>query len=219
MAMLGSGCSSGTASSEGRDHLAEMREKLLSSEGSSSGEASRSGSGSGEESATDPAAISKDPAEAASSSAEPSRRRRSSATPLEPEEGIELPLVQAWDSVVSASVCPKSRANLEQWSAPDGLYRHASTESCPSRFPIAPLSPFHTPAFAPSLKSGQARSPRQRDEALPLRIEDRHPHHSESHLAPDDHRSSDRSPVRRNRSLPEGEVPSSPTVLCSPSIF
>ncbi|WWD18112.1 hypothetical protein CI109_102561 [Kwoniella shandongensis] len=151
----GSGNSSISSNqSEGGEHLAEAREKLLSESSTSTPALMRSRSnsvsGSGNEgfkmsliSATPPSEpifrdIDKELGELeALERAGSSRSRRLSSGVLEElENEQDLPIEHAWDSV---------------WPAPGSNHRNAPPEPLPSRFPIAPVSPFVTPSFSPAI--------------------------------------------------------------------
>ncbi|WVR05685.1 hypothetical protein IAU60_002708 [Kwoniella sp. DSM 27419] len=75
--------------------------------------------------------------DAAENHAGPSRSRRLSSGALAIlDQANELPAEHAWDSV---------------WPAPGSAHRSVPPEPGPSRFPIAPVSPFVTPAFSPAI--------------------------------------------------------------------
>ncbi|WWC87973.1 uncharacterized protein L201_002875 [Kwoniella dendrophila CBS 6074] len=152
----GSGSSSLSSNqSEGGDHLAEMRdelkEKLLQSEGSTPSR-TRSSSISTVSSdhfkynlinptpPSEPALFEDDfEVEDSTNEAGPSRPRRLSLNALASlEEPHDLPAEHAWDSV---------------WPALGSVHRSVPPEPGPSRFPIAPVSPFVTPAFSPAIIS------------------------------------------------------------------
>nr|XP_019050561.1 hypothetical protein I302_00997 [Kwoniella bestiolae CBS 10118]OCF29491.1 hypothetical protein I302_00997 [Kwoniella bestiolae CBS 10118] len=151
----GSGTSSLSSNqSEGGDHLAEMREdlkeKLLQSETSTP---STSRTRSSSVSTTNPIDNFKfnlinptPPTEPALfeeydddyyNEAGPSQPRRLSSSALANlDDGRDLPVEHAWDSV---------------WPAPGSAHRSVPPDPGPSRFPIAPVSPFVTPAFSPAI--------------------------------------------------------------------
>ncbi|KAK8865709.1 hypothetical protein IAR55_000854 [Kwoniella newhampshirensis] len=148
----GSGNSSiSSTQSEGGEHLAEMRERLLSESSTSTPAGSRSRSNSFSASGNDgfkmnitsptpPSEpifrdIDKELGELEERErAGSSRSRRLSSGVLEElEEESDLPAEHAWDSV---------------WPAPGVAQKSAPV---PTKFPIAPVSPFETPAFSPAI--------------------------------------------------------------------
>ncbi|WVQ97218.1 hypothetical protein IAU59_004328 [Kwoniella sp. CBS 9459] len=170
----GSGTSSVSSNqSEGGDHLAEMREGLkewLQSEGSTPSRTRASSVSTNEAfrynliNPTPPseALQFEDLTEEDFAEAGPSRPRRlSSAALAHLEEGQDLPSEHAWDSV---------------WPAPGSMHRNVPPDPGPSRFPIAPVSPFVTPSFSPAVisTSSSSRKPPSpivdpHDPASPLR--------------------------------------------------
>ncbi|WWC60471.1 uncharacterized protein I303_103044 [Kwoniella dejecticola CBS 10117] len=148
----GSGASSLSSDQSSGDHLVEMREdlkeKLLHSEVSTpSRTRSSSTSTTTAESFRFNLINPTPPSEAAlfedyedddyNAEAGPSvPRRLSSGAMAHLDDGYDMPVEHAWDSV---------------WPAPGSAHRSAPPESGPSRFPIAPVSPFVTPAFSPAI--------------------------------------------------------------------
>ncbi|WWC96777.1 hypothetical protein V866_003651 [Kwoniella sp. B9012] len=148
----GSGSSSLSSNqSEGGDHLVEMREdlkeKLLQSETSTpSRTRSSSVSTTTTESfrynlinptpPTEPALFEEYNEEDYNEAGPSQPRRLSSGALANLEEGHDLPVEHAWDSV---------------WPAPGTTHRSVPPDPGTSRFPIAPVSPFVTPAFSPAI--------------------------------------------------------------------
>ncbi|ODN84132.1 hypothetical protein L202_00141 [Cryptococcus amylolentus CBS 6039] len=161
----GSGTSS-LSSTEGGDHLQEMRERLVS-EASTVTTPSFSRSRAGSASILEPGMATRqsssntDPGianesvfdESAEDSYEgnqerPTQRRLSSGVLARLEGDAEMPAEHAWDSVWPAAVVVRHRNST---LAP-------SSDAGPSRFPTAPVSPFVTPSFSPSVVSNSTVS-------------------------------------------------------------
>ncbi|WVQ71214.1 hypothetical protein IAR50_000739 [Cryptococcus sp. DSM 104548] len=161
----GSGTSS-LSSTEGGDHLQEMRERLVS-EASTVSTPSFSRSRAGSASVPEPGMPSRQTSsnngvemsnelvfdENAEDGLDedqerPTQRRLSSGVLARMEEDTEMTAEHAWDSVWPAAVVVRHRSSI---LAP-------SSDAGPSRFPIAPVSPFVTPSFSPSVVSNSTVS-------------------------------------------------------------
>ncbi|WVF70859.1 hypothetical protein IAT40_005653 [Kwoniella sp. CBS 6097] len=152
----GSGTSSVSSNqSEGGDHLAEMREGLkewLQSEATTPARTRASSISTNDNfrynliNPTPPSEALQlgDLTEEDFNEAGPSKPRRlSSAALAHLEDGQDLPTEHAWDSV---------------WPAPGSMHRSGPPDPGPSRFPIAPVSPFVTPSFSPAIISTTSSS-------------------------------------------------------------